>query len=122
MVMPVPSKRSGFPAVFTRAMLCYSALLAMTRCLSVCLCLSFTSQCSVDTYGRIEMVFGTVLLENSGIYKIVILLFGTVFQTLNLGKKFARHADRRNMLSTRLDKGGHSVDIYRRRLTACLSH
>ena len=41
--------------VFTRATLA-SAGTSMARCLSVCL--SITSRCSVETDGRIELVFG----------------------------------------------------------------
>ena len=35
-----------------------SAVLAMTPCPSVCVCLSVTSWCSVEMRGRIELVFG----------------------------------------------------------------
>jgi len=45
---------------------------------------SVTSRCSVETHGRIELVFGT---ETSGIYKTVVgllLLSGTLSLTLDL--------------------------------------
>jgi len=46
-------------AVLLPALLHDSAVLFMTLCLFVCLsCLSVTSRCSIETSGRIELIFG----------------------------------------------------------------
>jgi len=82
-----------YVAVFTRAMLCSSAAIAV---LCVCtLCLSARSRCSIETTGRIELVFGTnaslscrihcrFAVKKSVIYKVRSRRSGTFSQTLDL--------------------------------------
>ena len=88
-------------AIFTRAR-CYTStgdsyMYDPVLCLSVSVCLSVTSPCSIETDERIELVFGVVasfylfyavLKGNSGISKIRALLSGTLSQTPDL-KNFA---------------------------------
>jgi len=89
------------------------AVLAMVLCVSVCL--SVTSRCCTEASGRIELAFGTLppILGTRvmGKFKFVqnnvrALLSGTFVLNPGLRKMSPRHVDRRNVLSTQLDKGG----------------
>ena len=83
----------------------------MVLCVSVCL--SVTSRCCTEASGRIELAFGTFPRGTRvmGKFKFVqnnvrALLSGTFVLNPGLRKMSPRHVDRRNVLSTQLDKGG----------------
>jgi len=100
--------------VFPRETPCYNCAGTGYGPVSVCLSVSVTSRCSVETVGRIKLGFGTKVffgqsyavsrkfryLQNKG------TSLGN-FAT-NSGLFSPRHIDCRNVLSTKLKKGGRS--------------
>jgi len=105
-------------------------VLAMALCLSVCVRLSVTSRSSIETDERIELFLArelpsthpTLCSEEIRVSsKTRVLPSGTLSQTLDF-KKLLRYIDRRNVLSTSLEKGGRSErdKLDRRRSTLAI--